>query len=257
MLKFCANLSLLFTELPVLDRFQAARDAGFQAVEIQFPYDYPAAAVRQAADEAGVKIVLFNLPVADFMQGGNGLACVPAKTDEFKQALEHAMSYAELLKPECMNVLAGRIPAGVSAQDALQTYVGNLRLSAEAMAREGIKCVFEAINNIDMPGYPLNSIAQSRDILTAVDHPNLYLQFDIYHMTRMQEPLCESLRQMVERIGHIQFADVPGRGEPGSGQIDFAEVFTCIEALPYAGWLGAEYNPTTNTQQSLRWLVRS
>ncbi len=256
MLKFCANLSLLFTELPMLERFQAARDAGFKAVEIQFPYDYPAAAVRQAADDAGVEIILFNLPVADFMQGGNGLACVPSRAEEFKQALEHALTYASLLKPQCMNVLAGRIPAGVSVEDALQTYVGNLRLSAEAMAREGIKCVFEALNNIDIPGYPVNSISQSRDVLTAVDHPNLSLQFDIYHMTRMQEPLCQSLREMPDSIGHIQFADVPGRGEPGTGQIDFAAVFDCIEALPYEGWLGAEYNPSTQTQQSLGWLAR-
>ncbi len=254
--RFTANLSLLFTEYPLLERFQAARSAGFEAVEIQFPYAQSAAQIRQAAEAAGTPIILFNVPVADFMQGGNGLACVPGQEEAFAQALEHALEYARDLQPRCINVLAGRVPEGISRDEALTVYTGNLRLAAEAMARRDIACVFEAINSIDVPGYPVNTLAHSRDVLLAVNHPNLSLQFDIYHMTRMQEDLIQGLSEMIGQIGHIQFADVPGRGEPGSGEIDFDALFRHIDTLDYDGWLGAEYNPTTATADSLCWLPR-
>ncbi|MGZ4993853.1 MAG: hydroxypyruvate isomerase family protein [Methylobacter sp.] len=254
MLNFSANLSLLFTENTLIDRFKAAKQAGFDAVEIQFPYDLSAAEIKNKLDEYGLKLVLFNVSAADLLQGGEGLACVPEKRDQFRQAVDQTVDYAELLKPEAINVLPGRCLDQSRLEHYLETFKENLCLAAEAFSPLGIKTVFEAINTHDMPGFIIHSGAQMLSILDQLNHPALLMQYDIYHMQMMGEKPEAFITEYADKIGHIQFADSPGRGQPGTGQIDFGRVFSDIEKSAYSGWIGAEYKPVGMTTESLAWL---
>lgn len=253
MLKYCANLSLLFTEYPLLERFAAAKNAGFDAVEIQFPYELPAVELHDAAEKAQVKIVLINLPAGDLMSGGAGLACVPNKTAEFREAVDLCLEYADILNVECVNVLAGRLVDSFDYDQCFSILVENSRLCAERFEAINVKVLTEAINHFDMPGFLISSFESMQDVIRAVAHSNVAMQFDIYHMTRMGEDVASLIRDNYAQMGHIQFADVPGRGAPGTGNIEFFELFTLIEALPYHGWCGAEYKPNGATKASLRW----
>lgn len=255
MLKFTANLSLLFTEVALIERFKAAKLAGFDAVEIQFPYQLSAAAIKNQLDEYGLKLVLFNVDAADLLQGGEGLACVPEQRDQFKQAVAQTADYAKLLKPEAINVLPGRCLDNSRLQHYLETFKENMKLAIEAFAPLGIKTVFEAINTRDMPGFIIHSSAQMLDILEALNRPELMMQYDIYHMQMMGEKPENFIRQHADKIGHIQFADCPGRGQPGTGRIDFEQMFAVIENSAYSGWVGAEYKPVGTTVESLGWLT--
>lgn len=250
---FSINLSLLFKEHAFLDRFQAAADAGFKAVEIQFPYDHEAAAIKKAADEANVEIILINVPVDDLMQGGNGLACQPERIEDYEQALMQCVDYAKILQPKMINVLAGREKEKARLTDAHRTFIRNLRHSAEVFDSMGITTVFEAVNKIDMPGFLVHNLREQIEVLEEAQHPNIRLQYDVYHMTRMGEHVIENLYEHAHIIGHIQFADAPGRAQPGTGEIDFDAVFNVIDKSIYSGWVGAEYNPQGTTQESLGW----
>jgi hydroxypyruvate isomerase len=254
MLKFTANLSMLFTEQPLIERFKAAKQAGFNAVEIQFPYDLSPATVREMLDEHGLKLVLFNVAADDLLQGGEGLAAVPEKRDRFKRAVEQTLEYAERLKPEVINILPGRCLDSSRLEHYLATFKDNLCFAADAFSPLGIKTVFEAINTHDMPGFIIDSTRQMLDILGQLNRPDLFMQHDIYHMQMMGEPVENFIAEHAGQIGHIQFADCPGRGQPGTGQIDFDRIFSAISASNYAGWVGAEYRPVGNTTESLDWL---
>ncbi len=253
-MKIAANISLLFTELPLLARIQAAAVAGFDGVEIQFPYELPAVQLKEALARAGLPLRLINLPAGDLMHGGSGLAAVPARQAEFDAARQEALSYAAMVRPACVNVLAGRLAEGVSREQALACLIANLRQTAEAFAVLGIQVLCEAINPLDMPGFLLNTPQQLDEVLRAVNHPNLLAQFDVYHMARQGLDIPAGLQLLAGRIGHVQFADCPGRGEPGSGQLDFAPLLQALQASGYHGWLGAEYKPTLPTEQTLAWL---
>lgn len=254
MLNFTANLSLLFTEVGLIDRFKAAKQAGFNAVEIQFPYELSAAAIKDKLDEYSLKLVLFNVDAADLLQGGEGLACVPEKRDQFKQAVAQTISYAELLKPEAINVLPGRCLDKSRLAHYLETFKENLCFAVDAFAPLGIKTVFEAINIRDMPGFIIHSGEQMLDILEELNRPGLLMQYDIYHMQMMGENPEKFIAEHADKIGHIQFADCPGRGQPGTGRIDFERLFSAIANSAYAGWVGAEYKPVGTTADSLDWL---
>ena len=254
MLNFTANLSLLFTEVEFIDRFKAAKQQGFDAVEIQFPYSLSAETLKNTLEEQQLKLVLFNVDADDLLQGGEGLACVPEKQDQFRRALAQALEYAQLLKPEAINVLPGRCFNENRKQDYLKTFKENLRFAAEAFAPLGIKTVFEAINTHDMPGFIIHNGQQMLNILEQLAHPELFMQYDIYHMQMMGGKPDEFIAQYADKIGHIQFADCPGRGQPGTGQIDFERVFSVIEKSAYSGWVGAEYKPVGTTSESLDWL---
>jgi hydroxypyruvate isomerase len=255
MLNFTANLSLLFTEVALIDRFKAARQAGFDAVEIQFPYALSAAAIKNELDEHDLKLVLFNVDAADLLQGGEGLACVPERRGQFKTALVQTVEYAELLKPEAINVLPGRCLEDNRLAQYLDTFKENLRIAVEAFAPLGIKIVFEAINTHDMPGFLIHSGEQMLGVLAELDRPELFMQYDIYHLQMMGERPETFIAEQAEQIGHIQFADCPGRGQPGTGRIDFGRMFAAIEDSGYAGWVGAEYKPIGTTAESLNWLA--
>lgn len=250
----CANLSLLFTELPLLERVRAAAEAGFAGVEIQFPYEVPAAALQAELQRSGMPLVLFNLPAGDLMQGGAGLAAVPGREAQFAAGLRQALEYAEVLRPQKINVLAGRLAEGVEREQALALLAEHLRQTAEAFAGRGIAVLMEAINLHDMPGFLLNTPQHLLDMLARVGHPNLAAQLDFYHMARMGLDLADCVRQLQGHIGHVQFADAPGRGEPGSGELDFEPALAALRAQGYAGWLGAEYRPVGATSAGLGWL---
>jgi hydroxypyruvate isomerase len=252
--RFCANLSLLFTEMELINRFKAAKQEGFNAVEIQFPYSLSAATLIKALEEQQLKLALFNVDADDLLQGGEGLACVPEKQDQFRQAVAQALEYAKLSKPEAINVLPGRCLTEYRKRDYLKTFKENLCFAVETFAPLGIKTVFEAINSHDMPGFIIHNELQMLDTLDQLNLPMLFMQYDIYHMQMMGGKPEEFITRYADKIGHIQFADCPGRGQPGTGQINFERVFSAIEKSAYSGWVGAEYNPVGSTSESLNWL---
>lgn len=255
-MKLCANLSLLFTELPLLERIQAAAAAGFSGVEIQFPYELPAAELQDALEQAGMPLVLINLPAGDLMTGGPGLAAVPQRQGEFDAALAQALAYAQVVRPACVNVLPGRLAEGLDRAAALATLTANLRGAAEAFAPLGIQVLAEAINPLDMPGFLVNTPQHLLALITAVDHPNFAAQLDFYHMARQDLDLPACIAVLAGHIGHVQFADCPGRGAPGSGTLDFVAARQALRTAGYAGWLAAEYRPgEEGTAASLSWLA--
>lgn len=254
-MRIAANLSLLFTELPLAERIMAARVAGFDGVEIQFPYEIPAIRLKELLERAGLPLVLINLPAGDFMAGGAGLAAVPSRQADFDAALQEALSYAAMTRPACVNVLPGRLAAGVSRDQALDTLAGNLRKSAEAFALLGIRVLCEAINPLDMPGFLISTPEHLQALLERVDHPNCQAQLDLYHMARQELDIAAGIRLLGERIGHVQFADCPGRGAPGTGAVAFEPLLEALRTVHYNGWLAAEYRPEgPDTTAGLAWL---
>ncbi|MFC3609288.1 hydroxypyruvate isomerase family protein [Stutzerimonas tarimensis] len=254
-MKIAANLSLLFTELPLAERILAARVAGFDGVEIQFPYELPAIRLKELLERAGLPLALINLPAGDFMTGGAGLAAVPQRLDEFDEALEESLSYAAMVRPSSVNVLAGRLAEGVEPEQAMETLVRNLRRAASAFELLGIRLLCEAINPLDMPGFLINTPDDLLQLLDRVAHPNLAAQLDLYHMARQGLDPVGCVRRLGGKIGHVQFADCPGRGTPGSGRLDFHAARSALREVGYDGWLAAEYRPgEQGTERSLGWL---
>ena len=255
-MRIAANLSLLFTELSLCERIQAAAAAGFDGVEIQFPYELPALQLKEALEREGLPLVLINLPAGDLMRGGDGLAAVPSRQAAFASALEQSLTYAAIVRPACVNVLPGRLVKGLPREQAWATLVANLRATAEAFEALGIQVLCEAINPLDMPGFLINTPEQLELLLREVNHPNCFAQLDIYHLARQGLDIHAGIRLLAGRIGHVQFADYPGRGEPGSGALNFDELLGELRDSGYLAWLGAEYNPNRSTMASLGWLAR-
>ncbi|MDY7114973.1 hydroxypyruvate isomerase [Halomonas sp. SSL-5] len=252
--KFAANLSMLFTEVDFLDRFQAAAEAGFKGVEYLFPYDFEAAEIKRRLDDNGLTQVLFNLPAGDWAAGERGIACHPERVAEFREGVERAIAYARVLGNTQVNCLAGIKPEGVSDAEARQTLVGNLRYAADKLADAGILLIAEPINTRDIPGFFLNRTEQVLQIFDEVASDNLKLQYDIYHMQIMEGDLAPTIEKHLGRIAHVQIADNPGRHEPGTGEINYPFLFAHLDRLGYQGWIGAEYKPAGRTQEGLGWL---
>ena len=252
--RFSANISMLFTERPWLDRPKAAADAGFGAIEIQFPYDHSAEAWAKAIADAGLSVAVLNLPVGDMLSGGPGLAAMPGREPDFALAIAQALVYAEALGPRNVNVLAGMPPAGLSRARCLDTLAGNLRAAAAAFEPLGVAVVTEAVNSRDRPGFFLTRTAEAVAAVAQAGHANLGIQHDLYHMQIMEGDLVETLSAERALISHIQFADTPGRHQPGTGEIRFPFVFEAIDAIGYDGWVGAEYEPSDRTEETLGWL---
>ncbi|MCE0734391.1 hydroxypyruvate isomerase [Halomonas sp. G15] len=252
--QFAANLSMLFTEVDFLDRFQAAAEAGFKGVEYLFPYDFEAAEIKRRLDDNGLTQVLFNLPAGDWAAGERGIACHPDRIAEFREGVERAIAYARVLGNTQVNCLAGIKPEGVSDAEARQTLVGNLRYAADKLADAGILLIAEPINTRDIPGFFLNRTEQALQIFDEVAGDNLKLQYDIYHMQIMEGDLAPTIETHFDRIAHVQIADNPGRHEPGTGEINYPFLFAHLDRLGYQGWIGAEYKPAGRTQEGLGWL---
>lgn len=252
--RLALNLSLVFTELPLPERFAAAAERGFRAVELQFPYAVPAATLARAAQRAQVDIALINVPAGDLLQGGTAPAGDPGRHDEYTAALVACESYVRELRPACVNVLAGPQSATHSRAHCLDTLRTNLARTRDRFAPLGVTTVFEAINTFDMPGFLLADTAAQCRLLDALGDDHLRLQYDVYHMARMGEDIKGFLTRNAGCIGHVQFADVPGRGEPGTGALDFAGILAALDAGGYCGWLAAEYRPSISSARSFDWL---
>lgn len=254
MLRFSANLSFLFQELPLRERFAAAAAAGFQGVEYMSPYDEDANVLRSLLRGHGLSQVLFNLPSGDWTRGERGLACLPARVAEFRQGVATALRYAAVLDCPRLNCLAGIASPDVEPERARATLIDNLRFAASACEAAGVTLLLEPINRFDMPGYLVQRTVDALAIIDAVGSPHLRLQYDVYHAQRTEGELAATLRAHVGRIGHIQIADNPGRHEPGSGEINYAWLLRHIDALGYEGWVGCEYHPRTTTVAGLGWM---
>ena len=257
MAKFAANLSMLFTELPFLDRFEAAAKAGFKAVEFLFPYAWTAEEIKKRLDEHGLTLVLHNLPAGDWDAGERGIACHPDRVEEFRAGVVKAVAYAKVLGVGQLNCLAGKAPAGVSDPLLHQTLVDNLKFAASALKAAGLRLLIEPINSFDIPGFYLNFTSQALSILDAVGADNAFVQYDIYHAQRMEGELATTMQKHLARIGHIQLADNPGRNEPGTGEINYPFLFKHLQRIGYNGWIGCEYKPATTTEAGLGWLQQA
>lgn len=251
--KFAANLSMLFTELPFMDRFAAARAAGFEAVEYLFPYAYPHAELAAALKANQLQQVLHNLPAGNWDAGERGIACHPDRVDEFRTGVAQAIAYATALGCPRVNCLAGKLPSGTDREEAHATLVSNLRHAAAALKDAGIVLLVEPINPFDIPGFFLTRSDQALALLNEVGSDNLKLQYDIYHAQRTEGELGATLQKHLARVGHIQLADNPGRHEPGTGEINYRWLLQHIDALGYRGWIGCEYKPRGSTAAGLGW----
>ena len=252
--RFSANISMLFNEVEMPDRFGAAARAGFKAVEIQFPYGWDRDRLAENAARAGVEVVLINLPAGDRERGDRGIGCLPSRVAEFRDGVGRAIDYAKALGCRQMNCLAGLAPPDVSGAALRQTLISNLRYAAFEIGREGMTLLVEPINTRTMPGFYLHHSGQAIAIMDAVGVQNLKLQYDSFHMQIMEGDLGGTIEKILPRIGHIQVADVPGRNEPGTGEIEFASLFEQIDRLGYRGWVGAEYEPAGRTEDGLAWV---
>jgi len=254
--RFAANLSMLFTEVPFLDRFERAAKAGFRAVEFLFPYGNTAEEIKQRLDANKLELALHNLPAGNWDGGERGFACHPDRMDEFRDAVAKAISYATVLGVPQLNCLAGKVPAGVEESKLRATFVANLKHAASELERAGLRLLIEPINTYDIPGFYLNRTEQAVRILDDVGSDNAFVQYDIYHAQRMEGELANTMKKYFDRIGHMQLADNPGRNEPGTGEINWAFLFSHIDKIGYKGWIGCEYKPLTNTEAGLGWLKR-
>jgi hydroxypyruvate isomerase len=252
--RFAANLTMLFTEVPFLERFERAARAGFDAVEFLFPYPYSIGELKDRLETHKLTLVLHNLPAGDWDAGERGIACLPDRVAEFRAGVGAAIEYAKALGVGQVNCLAGK-SSGVAERLLRQTFVDNLRYAAGELKKAGIKLLIEPINTYDIPGFYLNRTAQALSVLDEVGSDNLYVQYDIYHAQRMEGELIATLEKNLARIAHVQLADNPGRHEPGTGEIHYGNVFAALERIGYAGWVGCEYKPATTTEASLAWLA--
>ncbi len=251
--KFAANLSMMFDEVPFLERFAAAADAGFTAVEFLSPYEYDPDMLRRKLDACRLQNVLFNLPPGDFAKGERGLASLPGREEEFREGVDKALEYALRLGVARLHAMAGIPPAGVSPARCHATLVENLKRGAERLAPHGITLLVESINTRDIPGFFVNTQAQSCAICEDVNAPNVMMQMDCYHIQIMEGDIAMKLRKYAGRCGHIQIAGAPDRHEPDTGEVRYEYLFRLLDEIGYAGWIGCEYRPAGNTLEGLGW----
>lgn len=251
--RFSINVSMMLNEVPFLDRFAAAAELGFKAVDIQLPYDFPAAEVAARVRAAGVEVVLINVPMAEG-DSRVGYASDPAQKAKFRDAVAKAREYTVAIGNTRINVLATRPPEGIARERAVATFTENLAFAATAFAEDRVQAMVEFINGRDVPGFLVQTPEQALEAIDAAGHPNLALQFDLYHRQVMQGNVIEGVRAHLPRIAHIQFADNPGRHEPGTGELNYGPIFAAIDAMGYTGWVGAEYRPTKATGETLAWM---
>ena len=256
MLRFSANISMLFREVPMMDRIELAAKSGFDALEIQFPYELDAHEFKRGLDDCKLPLALMNFPVGDLMSQGMGLAAIPGREKNFDDALKIAREYAEILQPRAMNLLAGSPNPKMNLDDCFQVFESSLRKAYQLTSSLDIQLLTEPVNHNDWPGFLLSNSSQVIKLMAGLDDVDLKIQYDIFHMHQMESDLLYRVPQIIDKIGHFQFADLPGRGEPGSGDIDFAAFFTMVNQLPFNGYLGAEYLPTGDSLLSLGWLDR-
>jgi len=257
--RFAANLSLMFNEVPFLDRFDEAAQAGFHAVEFLFPYEYQAKEIVERVQANHLEVVLFNAPPGDWDAGDRGLASQPGREHEFSASIAMALRYAQALRTTRVHVMAGLVPDGAEVdewQRRRRIYIRNLRVACEEAAPLGITVLIEPLNPRDNPGYLINRQAEAHAIREEVGAPNLKVQMDFYHCQIVEGDLAEKFRRWLPHIGHVQIAGVPGRHEPDVGEINYGYLFKLMDDLRYEGWVGCEYRPAGSTTAGLGWLYR-
>jgi 2-dehydrotetronate isomerase len=254
MLRFAANLTMMYGEYAFPDRFAAAARDGFTGVEYLFPYEYPAQHLAAWLKENGLTQVLFNAPPGDWAAGERGLAAVPGKEAAFRDAIATALEYAHVLSCPQVHVMAGIQPAGVERAGLRRTFVTNLAWAAEKASRAGVALLIEPINTRDMPGYFLNRQDEAHAIVDEIGSPALKVQMDLYHCQIVEGDVSMKLKKYLKKVGHIQVASVPARHEPNSGELDYKYVLALMEELGYDGWIGCEYRPKGATSEGLDWL---
>ena len=254
--RLCANIGFLFPELPFLERFEAAARAGFAGVEFASPYEYPASELRGRLQAGGLAQVLINSPAGSRAAGERGFACLPGREGAFSDGVNQALDYAVALDCRLVHVMAGVPPADLSYDTALALYGVNLAWAAERALSAGVRLVIEPLNPRDAPGYLLRTQEQGAAVVAAIGRDRIGLQFDIYHCQIAQGDLTTRMAALMPAIDHMQLADVPGRHEPGTGEIGWEYVFRRIDELGYAGWIGCEYAPQGDTVEGLGWRRR-
>jgi hydroxypyruvate isomerase len=255
--KLAANLSMMFTEVPFLERFAAAAQAGFRGVEYLFPYEASAGEIRERLEQHKLSQVLFNLPAGDWAKGERGIAALPERVEEFRSGVVKALDYARVTGCRKLHAMPGKLHQGADREACHKTFVSNLIFAADAIVGDGIELMIEPINTrVDIPGYLLDRTDLAMQLITRAARPNIRLQYDIYHMQIMEGDLARSIERLLPSIGHIQLADNPGRNEPGTGEINYEWLLQRIDALGYAGWIGCEYKPRGQTVAGLAWAKR-
>jgi hydroxypyruvate isomerase len=253
MTKLAANLTMLYNEVDFLDRFEAAAKSGFTGVEYLFPYAYPKEQLAERLLRHRLVQVLHNLPAGDWAGGERGIACHPDRVGEFQEGVGKAIDYAQALDCKQVNCLSGIAPKGVDLEQIRSTFVSNLRFAAERLGAAGIKLLIEPINTYDIPGFWLSRTQQALDVIRDTESSNLFLQYDIYHMQRMEGELANTIKAHLPQIAHLQLADNPGRNEPGTGEINYRFLFSFLDSIGYTGWIGCEYKPKGKTIEGLDW----
>jgi hydroxypyruvate isomerase len=255
--RFAANLTMMFAEVPFLDRFAAAAKAGFRAVEFQFPYAFAARDIKQRLDDNGLTAILHNFPAGDWAAGERGLPAMPSRVDDFREGVATAIEYALQLGVERLNCLAGIPPAAEDPALVWRTLIENLRYAAEEASKANIRVMVEACNRYDNPGFLLNTSTSTIRAIEDAGSSNLWLQYDIYHMQRSEGELAATIKRLLPRIGHIQIADNPGRHQPGTGEINYPFLFDLLDRIGYSEWVAGEYNPQGSTESGLAWVRRT
>lgn len=254
MLRFTANLTMLFNEVGFLDRFALAAKAGFRGVEFKDPFAYRKEDVVSAVRDSGLEPVLFNMPAGDWAGGERGIGCIPGREQEVRDGVALTIDYALALKTGIINMLGGIPPKGADRDLVRRTFVENLRYAASELKKHGLRLVIEPVNTYDSPGVFLTRTEQAVEIIRDVGADNLGIEYDVYQAQLMEGDLTNTLRKHMARIWHMQVADVPSRAEPGTGEINYEHVLGVIDQAGYQGWIGCDYRPATRTLESFRWM---
>lgn len=254
MLKFCANIGMLFPGLPFLERFAACRSAGFHYVEFPFPYAYEPRLLRALLLDNRLDLILFDLPVDDWDAGGRGSAADPTAVRTFRDGLERAVEYASALRPKHLTCLVGKRIPGIAHSDQWKILVDNLQYAADRIQSMAINLLVEVFNDHDHPDFFLTRVSDAGALVQAVNRSNFFIQIDTYHTQKMEGNVTSRVREYFSQIAHIQIGDVPGRHQPGTGKIDFPFFLNTLDQLGYRGWLGLEYIPLGDTKAALEWL---
>lgn len=254
MAKFAANLTMLFTEVPFLERFEKAHQAGFKAVEYLFPYPFEAQELANKMAQFGFEQALFNMPPGDWDAGERGFAAIPGREEEFKASVESALMYANALNCKKVHAMSGIVDARFTREQHVDTFISNIRYAADKFAEQGIELMIEPLNNRDVPNYFVARQREAVELIKQVDRPNVKLQLDLYHAQIMDGDLCTLIRDVASYTGHIQIASVPERHEPSEGELNYPHLFNVLDDAGYQGWIGCEYNPRNTTEQGLGWV---
>lgn len=254
MAKFAANLTMLFTEFPFLERFEKAYQAGFKAVEYLFPYAFDAQELAGKMEQFGFEQALFNMPAGDWNAGERGFAAIPGREDEFKESIDLALMYAKALNCKKVHAMSGIVDPRFTREQHIDTFVSNIRYAANKFAKENIELMIEPLNDRDVPNYFIAHQREAVALIKQVDCPNVKLQLDLYHAQIMDGDLSRLIHELASYTGHVQIASVPARHEPSEGELNYPHLFNVLDESGYQGWIGCEYNPKQTTATGLDWI---